>query len=384
MQPAFEVSDVLNAHWPEVQHSNFNTWQLRTLDAVRRCRSASLGAHVDGCTACGHLRISYNSCRNRHCPKCQGRQREEWIQARQEELLPVPYFHVVFTLPDTLNKLCLHKPSVLYNLLFTAAWSVVNSFGNDHKWLGAQTGMIAILHTWGQTMTLHPHLHCIVPGGGLTKQNKWKTAKSNGKYLFNVKAMSIAFRGKFIAALKEQLPAEMTRQFVNALYKHKWVVYAKRPFAGAGSIVEYLGRYTHKIAISNHRIKNVDAAGVTFSYKDYRQGGVQKEMTLGATEFIRRYSLHILPKGQVRIRHYGILSSTGKKGAAIIIKEQLPEAVEFLITKPATQPYTVKQCPCCKKETMETIMSFSGRGPPPHWQQLAKDLLECIKTEQSH
>ncbi|MGI8504287.1 MAG: IS91 family transposase [Hassallia sp.] len=379
MQPAFEVADVLNAHWSAVQdRSGYNTWQLRTMDAVRRCRSASLGAHVDGCTACGHLRISYNSCRNRHCPKCQGRQREEWIQARQQELLPVPYFHVVFTLPDTLNKLCLHKPAVLYNLLFTAAWSVLNSFGNDPKWLGAQTGMIAILHTWGQTMTLHPHLHCIVPGGGLTKQSKWKTAKSNGRYLFNVKAMSAVFRGKFIAALKEQLPAEMTKQFVNALYKHNWVVYAKRPFAGAGSVVEYLGRYTHKIAISNHRIKNVDAGSVRFSYKDYKHGGVQKEMTLAATEFIRRYSLHILPKGLVRIRHYGILSSTSKKEAAITIKEQVAQAVKPLITKPATQPYNVKQCPCCKKETMETLLRFTGRGPPAHWQQLVKDLLECI------
>ncbi len=162
MQPAYEVADVLNVHWPAVQHSAaYNTWQLRTLDAVRRCRSASLGIHVDGCTSCGHLRISYNSCRNRHCPKCQGTQREKWKEARQQELLPVPYFHVVFTLPDTLNKLCMHKPTVLYNLLFATAWSVLNSFGKDQKWLGAQTGMIAILHTWGQTMSLHPHLHCI-------------------------------------------------------------------------------------------------------------------------------------------------------------------------------------------------------------------------------
>ena len=381
MQPAFEVADVLSAHWFGVQHSTLNTWQLRTLDAVRRCRTASMGSHADGCTSCGHLRISYNSCRNRHCPKCQGRQREQWIQAREQELLPVPYFHVVFTLPEALNKLCMYKPREMYDTLFSTAWSVMNSFGHDQKWLGAQTGMISILHTWGQTMTLHPHLHCIVPGGGLTKAGKWKRAKNKGKYLFNVKAMSIAFRGRFIAALKELLPTEMEKTFVNTLYKHNWVVYAKRPFTGPQSVVEYLGRYTHKIAISNHRLKGMDQAGITFSYKDYKHGSVKKEMTLDALEFIRRFSLHILPKGLVRIRHYGILSSTGKKAAAAIIKEQLPDATTPVITRAAPQPYNPNECPCCRKETMQTIMRFNRRGPPTDWQQLAQDLLECITAK---
>ena len=327
MKATYELADVLAAHWPAVQHSGrYNSWQLRTMDAVRRCRTASLGGHIDGCSSCGLLRISYNSCRNRHCPKCQGKQREEWIQAREAELLPVPYFHVVFTLPDKLNQLCLYKPDVLYNLLFKTAWSVINSFGHDPKWLGAQAGMISILHTWGQTLTLHPHLHCIVPGGGLTKAGNWKTAKSDGKYLFNVKAMSKTFRGRYIAALKEALPLEMTPELLNALYKHNWVVYAKRPFTGPQSVVEYLGRYTHKIAISNHRIKHIDDTSVTFGYKDYKHGSVKKEMVLDIGEFIRRYAMHILPKGLVRIRHYGILSSTSKKEAAISIKEQLPAA----------------------------------------------------------
>jgi hypothetical protein len=381
MQPAFEVAGVLNAHWPGVQQSSLNTWQLRTLDAVRRCRSASMGCHADGCTSCGHLRISYNSCRNRHCPKCQGTQREQWIQARQQELLPVPYFHVVFTLPDTLGKLCMYKPKEMYDTLFSTAWSVLNSFGHDQKWLGAQTGMISILHTWGQTMTLHPHLHCIVPGGGLTTAGKWKQAKNKGKYLFNVKAMSIAFRGRFIAALKELLPGQMDKAFVNELHNHHWVVYAKRPFTGPQSVVEYLGRYTHKIAISNHRIKSMGPAGITFSYKDYKHGSVKKEMTLDAAEFIRRFSLHILPKGFVRIRHYGILSSTAKKAAAITIKEQLPEASKPVITRPAIQPCNPNECPCCRKETMQTIMRFNRRGPPADWQQLAKNLLACIVTK---
>jgi hypothetical protein len=378
MQPQYEVADALNAHWPEVQASKLNRWQLRTLDAVRRCRTAELGAHVDGCTSCGHLRISYNSCRNRHCPKCQGNEREKWIQAREAELLPVPYFHVVFTLPDTLNQLCLHKDKEVYNILFQSAWEVVNTFGHDRKWLGAQTGMISILHTWGQTMTLHPHLHCIVPGGGLTKQGKWKQAKSDGKYLFNVKAMSKVFRGKFIALLKQRLPAEMNKQFIDDLYKNEWVVYAKRPFAGPESVVEYLGRYTHKIAISNHRIKNVEDGKVTFSYKDYKAAAVKKEMSLDGMEFIRRYAMHILPKGFVRIRHYGILSSTSKTEYAVMIKEQLPPPVKVEKIKPKRELFNPLKCPCCKKETMQTLVRYQRRGPPEDWKEEAKNLLECV------
>ena len=379
MKAAYELSDVLQAHWQTVQNSGgYNSWQLRTMDAVRRCRRASLGGHVDGCSSCGLLRISYNSCRNRHCPKCQGKQRQEWIQAREEELLPVPYFHVVFTLPDSLNQLCMHKPAMLYNLLFKTAWSVINSFGHDPKWLGAQAGMISILHTWGQTLTLHPHLHCIVPGGGLTKAGNWKMAKSDGKYLFNVKAMSKAFRGRYIAALKELLPLQMTPPLLNCLYKHKWVVYAKRPFTGPQSVVEYLGRYTHKIAISNHRLKVVDDKEVTFSYKDYKHGSVKKEMVLDIREFIRRYALHILPKGLVRIRHYGILSSTSKKQAATCIKEQLLPAEPLVILRPAPTVYNALQCPGCKKDTMLTLLQFNKRGPPHKCMELAADLLYAL------
>lgn len=379
MSPQHEVADVLNAHWPLVQQSGkFNTWQLRTLDAIRRCRTASLGSHVDACTGCGYIRISYNSCRNRHCPKCQGTLRERWIQAREQELLPVPYFHVVFTLPDTLNPLCLHQGKTVYNILFQTAWSVLCSFGHDPKWLGAQTGMIAILHTWGQTLSLHPHLHCIVPGGGLTIQGKWKAAKTHGKYLFSVKAMSKVFRARFITALKKVLPVEMTYELVSELYKKNWVIYAKRPFNGPDSVIEYLGRYTHKIAISNHRIRNISEGQVTFSYKDYRQRAAIKEMTLDAPEFIRRFSMHILPKGFVRIRHYGILSSTSKAKCAIQIKEQLPEPTKQVSTRPLPQAYNPKQCPCCKQGTMKTILQFNRRGPPAHWELLAKKIMECL------
>ena len=382
MAPRHEVADILNSHWQQIkENGKLNGWQLRTLDALRRCRTAALGSHVDGCTECGHLCISFNSCRNRHCPKCQGNDREHWIEARQAELLPVPYFHVVFTLPGTLNRLCMYQPKILYDLLFKTAWSVLNSFGHDHKWLGAQTGMVSILHTWGQTMSLHPHLHCIVPGGGLTTKGTWKTARSDGRYLFNVRAMSTVFRGRFIAGLKEVLPLEMTRELTNALYQHNWVIYAKKPFSGVQNVVEYLGRYTHKIAISNHRITSIADGRVTFTYKDYRHGGVKKEMELEAVEFVRRFSQHILPKGFVRIRHFGILSSTSKQQSSELIKAQLPP----LPPPPprdscaAPQAYNPKQCPCCKKDTMATIMVFNRRGPPADWLPMANDMLACIQ-----
>jgi hypothetical protein len=285
---------------------------------------------------------------------------------------------VVFTLPDTLNRLCLHKPALLYGLLFQTAWSVLSSFALDARHLGAQAGMISILHTWGQTLTLHPHLHCIVPGGGLTKAGHWKSAKSKGKFLFPVKAMSKVFRGRYIDHLKEALPEEMTQELTRALYKHHWVVYAKRPFSGPASVVEYLGRYTHKIAISNHRLTGVTDSHVSFSYKDYRHGSVKKEMTLEATEFIRRFSLHVLPKGFVRIRHYGIVSSTSKLKCAVVIKAQVGAPALQTATRNTAVVYNPKQCPCCKKETMETLMRFRRRGPPVEWKALAQDLLACI------
>jgi hypothetical protein len=380
MQPRLELAGVLAAHWPQLEQAAFvNAWQLRTLSAIRRCRTASLGSHVDGCTDCGHLRISYNSCRNRHCPKCQGAQREQWIQAREAELLPAPYFHLVFTLPGELHPLCMHQPAILYNILFDAVWHTVNSFGHDSKWLGAQTGMIAILHTWGQSLTLHPHLHCIVPGGGLTGQGQWRTAKSDGKYLFNVKAMSTVFRGKFIAELKKQLPGQVTPALLSGLYKNAWVVFAKRPFNSPHSVIEYLGRYTHKIAISNHRLQSHENGQVAFSYKDYKHGSVTKTMQLDAIEFIRRFGLHILPKGFVRIRHYGILSSSGKRKCAALIHAQLPaiKIPAYIKRRPPKEPYNPRQCPCCKKETLQTVLTFKNKPPPQNWRQLATDLLLC-------
>lgn len=364
MRPAYEVADVLRAHWQEVELSpHINRWQLRTLGAVMRCRTAELGGHKDVCTSCGFMRVSYNSCRNRHCPKCQGKNRESWIQRREEELLPVPYFHVVFTLPDVLNGLAMQNPKAVYDSLFASAWSTVKTFGHDPKHLGARTGMICILHTWGQALSLHPHLHCIIPGGGLTKDGRWKTARSKGKYLFPVKAMSKVFRAKYVDALKARLP-EIDKLLMNSLFKKEWVVYAKRPFAHPKYVIEYLGRYTHKVAISNHRLRQVTDDTVTFNYKDYRNSAQQQEMTLSGMEFIRRFSMHILPKGFVRIRHYGILSSTSKAVCIPAIRSVTTGQIGGCIEKRILTVYDPSQCPHCKTPTMITIELLPKRGPP--------------------
>ena len=272
-QPQYEVADVLNKLGSKLEDLGLNSWQLRTLFALKKCRTSALGGHIDACDECGNISISYNSCRNRHCPKCQGRNREDWIQTRETELLPVPYFHVVFTLPEVLNKTALHEPKMLYDILFESAWETLQTFGKNKN---LQMGMIAVLHTWGQNLSLHPHLHCIVPGGGVDENGAWKNIRSDGKFLFSVKALSKVFRAKFCEKLKVKNLEEYPK-IRQSLWEKDWVVFAKKPFGSPKSVVEYLGRYTHKIAISNQRIRKIDAETVTFSYKDYRQKGIKKQ-----------------------------------------------------------------------------------------------------------
>jgi len=374
LRTSFEVADALRLHWAHVLNSNsFNSWQIRTLGAIMRCRTDAMGGHKDLCTNCGNIRFSYNSCRNRHCPKCQGKYREDWIEKRENELLPVPYFHVVFTLPDTLNQLALFKPEIVYDCLFNAAWNTIKVFANDPKHLGANTGMISILHTWGQNLSLHPHLHCIVPGGGLSSFGYWKNVRSNGKYLFPVKAMSLVFRAKFVDALRKKIFG-IDKNLINNLFSLQWVVYAKRPFGNPQQIIEYLGRYTHKIAISNHRILNVSNESVTFSFKDYRNSAKKLEMTLSIDEFIRRFALHILPKGFVRIRHFGILSSSIKYKIIPLIKSFLHSIDNSCKTVFKPEIFNPKYCPFCKTESMIIVEIFSKRGPPAKPKSLLKNL----------
>lgn len=331
MRSYFKVADVLEMGQDYISYKTFTGWHKRTLHAIRRCRTPAMGGHIDKCDCCHKLHISYNSCRNRHCPTCQGHKCEAWIRARESELLNVPYFHVVFTLPSELNSVALKHPKIVYERLFKAAWATLEQFGSNPKHLGAKMGMIAILHTWGQNLSLHPHLHCIVPGGGVSKSGKWKLAKNKGKYLFNVKSMSRVFRAKYVDLLrKSKMP--VPQQTYGRLFAKNWVVYAKQQFHIPKHVVEYLGRYTHKIAISNHRIAQIDKATgkISFTAKDYRKGGKKEVLKLSSHEFIRRFSLHILPKGFTRIRHYGILSSRWKKEKLPALKKCLTQLQEHV------------------------------------------------------
>lgn len=379
-QPQYEVADVLNKLGSKLEDLGLNSWQLRTLSALKKCRTSALGGHIDACDECGNVSISYNSCRNRHCPKCQSKNREQWIENRETELLPVPYFHVVFTLPEVLNKTALHEPKMLYDILFESAWETLQTFGENR---GLKMGMIAVLHTWGQNLSLHPHLHCIVPGGGVDESGTWKNLHSDGKFLFPVKALSKVFRGKFCEKLKHQLSLKLNEnqrekfteneagnyeKLRQSLWEKPWVVYAKKPFGSPKSVVEYLGRYTHKIAISNQRIRKIEAENVTFDYKDYRQKGIKKQMVLSHEEFIRRFAMHILPKRFVKIRHYGFLSSTWKRIKLKNLQQKLGIQPK---EKPLLKPFQPK-CSCCKTGNLVTIAMFDLRGPPQWFLEMSQ------------
>jgi len=354
MQP--EVADVLRKVGSKIENYGLNPWQLCTLSAIKKCRTSDLGGHIDACDECGNLTISYNSCRNRHCPKCQGNKREDWIEARSTELLPVAYFHVVFTLPEAINSLAIHQPKIMYDTLFEASWETLQTFGKSKD---MQMGMIAVLHTWGQQLSLHPHLHCIVPGGGIDANGNWQNIRTDGNFLFSVKAMSKVFRAKYCQKLKAKLPIPY-EQIRQELWQKPWVVFAKKPFGSPKSVVEYLGRYSHKIAISNHRIKGIDNENVTFEYKDYRVAGVKKQMTVTHQEFIRRFSLHILPKRFVKIRHYGFLSSSWKRQKLKLLQEKL----QVKVLEKAEKKLYLPKCPCCKTGNLHRIAVFDQRGPP--------------------
>ena len=271
--------------------------------------------------------------------------------------MPCTYYHVVFTLPQELNPLALHQPRLVYDTLFTSVWATLHQFGKTE---GVHLGMIAVLHTWGQNLSLHPHLHCIVPGGGIDEGGNWTPQLRSNKYLFPVKALSKVFRAKYVQQLREG--GIQDKSLIESLFQKQWVVYAKRPFGGPQQVIEYLGRYTHKVAISNHRILRVNEVMVSFSYKDYRNGSKTKEMTLTGEEFTRRFALHILPLRFVRIRHYGLLSSTWKRGKLQALQSTL--RIERKAKPVNTQ---LRKCPCCKTGTLITIDVFVGRGPPQHY-----------------
>lgn len=340
-----EVQDVFE-QYGEIYRNNHNlsSEQHKAMNAILNCRTSRLGGHIDACTNCGDSRISYNSCRNRNCPKCQTLAKERWIEVQKSNLLNVGYFHVVFTVPHELNSIILKNQRACYNLLFRCVSETLKELSEDKKYLDATIGFTSILHTWGQNLSFHPHIHCIVPAGGLTKIGEWRDSKN--KFFLPVRVLSRKFRGKFLALLKQIIP-DLEQDLLNICYNKEWVVYCKPPFKTASSVVEYLGRYTHRVAISNNRILKIENGVVHFKWRDYRDGNRWKVMALSADEFIRRFLMHILPHGFVKIRHFGFLSSRGKKHKLKLCK---------LLTK-------TKIVEKSKLSAVELITKLIGRNP---------------------
>ena len=340
----------------------------KAMSAIEKCRTSALGGHSDACDECGYTKISYNSCRNRHCPKCQSLSKERWIEARKEDLLNIKYFHAVFTVPDTLNTITFQNPKIIYNILFKSVAETLLELSADKKYLGVKLGFTSILHTWGQNLMHHPHIHCIIPGGGLSPIEKW--IDSRKKFFIPVKVLSRKFRGKFLFYLKQAyddsklsfygneqylMNCNCFNKFMTAHYDKEWIVYCKPPFKNAAYVVEYLGRYTHRVAISNTRIVNVENGCVTFKWRDYKDNNKQKLMTVSAEEFIRRFLIHILPDRLMKIRHYGLLGNRNKNtklklcklltNTPIRLKPKEKLSTMELIKKLTGKDFSL--CPCC-------------------------------------
>ena len=355
MAPALEVADIFRRHGEAFRRAHAGHLacvERRIMGAITACRTAVLGGHVEQCDDCGAMRIAYNSCRNRHCPKCQGLARAQWLAERQAELLPVPYFHVVFTLPAPLGEMAFHNKAVVYAILFRAAAETLATIAADPRHLGAQLGMTMVLHTWGQTLQHHPHIHCVVPGGGPSLDGtRWVACRPG--FFLPVRVLSRLFRRLFLRDLQNAFDAGKLRFFSNLatlaepqvfarhlgkLRRLDWVVYAKSPFGGPEQALAYLGRYTHRVAIANSRLISLTDGKVRFTWKDYRQDGVTKVMTLDAHEFIRRFLLHTLPDGFHRIRHYGFLANGGHRDHLARCCRLLEARATSAVHEPAHNP----------------------------------------------
>ncbi len=338
-----------------------NTFTLRTLDALQQCRTPTYGGHRDTCDNCGKERFSYNSCGNRHCPKCQISKQLIWADDRMNDALNVKYFHVVFTVPDLLHEICLLDSKAFYSNLFACVWDTLRTFGYSHY--GAETGAICVLHTWGKQLSLHPHIHCLVPAAGLTLQGKMISIGNQGKYLYSVLQLSATFRGKLLQKLKLQLKKSgqlaQHQQTIDQCYAKPWVVHCEAPLGNAQQIVKYLGQYTHRVAISNKHITQIDDKGVTFLYKDYKDEANVKPTNLDGVEFLRRFCMHILPQRFVKIRYYGILGSKYKKEVQPLKNNQKPDLTKPLETRPERiirlTGFDACKCPYCKTGTMRTV-----------------------------
>lgn len=393
-RPKLEVADVFRrygAAYREQHGASMSSRQRRVMTAIEVCRTAVLGGHLERCDECGHERNCFNSCRDRHCPKCQSLARAQWIEDRQTELLEVPYFHVVFTIPEQLAAIALQNKKVVYGILFAATAKTLKTIAADPEHLGAEIGFFAVLHTWGQNLQFHPHLHCVVPGGGLSPDGqRWICCRPN--FFLSVKVLSRLFRRLFLESLQKAFeagqlqffgalePLHQPGAFAQRLTRAKaseWVVYAKRPFAGPQQVLDYVGRYTHRVAISNHRLLDIENDRVSFEWKDYRQGGEVKVMTLSAEEFIRRFLLHVLPDGFQRIRYYGFLGNRYRQerldrcrrllGMQVVSEPPAASSAEkdYLDRYEDLTGSSLRQCPQCQLGRMVRVLTLLPAGKQP-------------------
>jgi hypothetical protein len=384
MSAGLEVAEVFRRHgdaYRRAHDGHLGRIERRVMSAIELCRTAALGGHTEGCSACGFIRCAYNSCRNRHCPKCQGRARSEWLAARRADLLPVPYFHVVFTLPAAVAEVAFQNKQTVYAMLFRTAAETLRRIAADPKHLGAEIGLVAVLHTWGQNLHHHPHLHCVVPGGGPSLDGARWVAFRPGFFL-PVRVLSRLFRRLFLDALQAAFEAgelaffgtltNLTQaadfaRWLRELRGIEWVVYAKPPFGGPEQVLAYLGRYTHRVAIANSGLVSLGDADVAFRWKDYRQHGKSKVMTLESFEFIRRFLLHTLPDGFHRIRHYGFLAN-GHRAEKLALCRRLLDAPATPTLSEADEPLSYRCCPCCGAP-MIVLATLIRPEPcrPPFW-----------------
>jgi len=391
-RPKWEVADIFRRYGGEYREkhgTSMSTAERRVMSAIELCRTAALGGQIEQCDQCGHRCICYQSCRNRHCPKCQSLARAKWIEDRQDELLNCEYYHVVFTVPDKIAALAYQNKEVVYNILFQATAETLRTIAADPKHLGAEIGFFAVLHTWGSALLHHPHLHCVIPGGGLSPDGtRWVSCRPG--FFLPVRVLSLLFRRLFLERLQNAFDNGKLRFFTTLEYlrdrcefvrylepvrKSKWVVYAKRPFAGPEQVLDYVGRYTHRVAISNNRLLDVEAGQVSFRYKDYRNQGQQKTMPLSAEEFIRRFLLHVLPHGFHRIRYYGFQGNRYRKDKLDQCRQLLGMPIPEVHSEPSeTQDYrdrceelngvSLRICPVCRRGHMVLIDTLEARSRP--------------------
>lgn len=404
MRPPLEVADIFRQHGHYFRFTHtLSPEQRRVMRAIERCRTAALGGHVEQCNACGHQRIAYNSCRNRHCPKCQSLAKARWLQARLDDLLPVEYFHVVFTLPEQFAAVALQNKRVVYNLLFAAAAETLRTIAADPRHLGADIGFLAVLHTWDQTLRHHPHLHCVVPGGGLSVDGQgWRSCRRG--FFLPVNVLARLFRRLFLQGLERAYdkgklsfhgacaflaPPTAFNRLLKSVRAREWWVYAKPPFGGPAQVLAYLGRYTHRVAISNHRLLSLKHGKVTFSWRDNRHGQLRSTMTLSADEFMRRFLLHVLPRGFQRLRQFGLLANRRRGELArcrqlLGATEQTAESLsqDYQSLYQAVTGTSLQQCPACRTGTMKFFSPLAAltNKSAAHYQLSAAVVFEPIDS----